>query len=216
MARERDLNMSRLKLFSTTFVRRHAARAAFLILLAALGVGAGRVAEVTGQTQRPADGEVKVTTVFLVRHAEKADGQGQDPSLTEAGKLRAEALARLLQDAGVKGVYTSQFLRTRQTAEPLAKRLGLTASPVALSVKPSNPREITDESIRELTNKVEAHVGEAVLVVGHSNSIPEVIRMLGGDSVPKIDESKFDDLFVVTVYAKGRAKVVHLKYGSTD
>ena len=208
--------MSRMKLTSTTFTRRRSSRAAFLFLLASLVVCAGRIAEATGEPQRPADGEAKVTTVFLVRHAEKADGPGQDPPLSEAGKLRAEALARLLQSAGVKGIYTSQFQRTRQTAEPLAKRLGVTASPVPLSVKPSNPREVTDESIRELTKKVEAHAGEAVLIVGHTNSVPEVIRMLGGDAVPKIDESRFDDLFVVTVYAGGRAKVVHLKYGNTD
>jgi len=53
-----------------------------------------------------------------------------------------------------------------------------------------------------------------VLVVGHSNSIPDVIKMLGGDVVPTIDERKFDDLFIVTVYAKGKAKVVQLKYGA--
>lgn len=189
---------------------------ALLLLLASLAVYAGRGAGATGGPPRPADGEAKVTTVFLVRHAEKASDPGPDPPLTEAGRLRAEALARLLQSAGVKGIYTSQFLRTRQTAEPLAKRLGITATPVPLSVKQSNPREVTEESIRELTKKVEAHAGGAVLIVGHTNSVPEVIRMLGGDIVPKIDESTFDDLFVVTVYAGGHAKVVQLKYGSTD
>src|SRR5215213_406066 len=199
-----------LKLLSATFARGRSSRAALLFLFATLG--AGRTGEVAGMPQRPADGEAKVTTVFLVRHAEKADGPGQDPSLSEAGRQRAEALARLLQSAGVRGIYTSQFQRTQQTAEPLAKRLGVTVSPVPLSVKPSNPREVSDESIRELTKKIEAHAGGAVLIVGHSNSVPEVIRVLGGDAVPKIDESRFDDLFVVTVYAGGRAKVVRLKY----
>ena len=205
-----------MKLLSTNFTRGRSARAAFLFLVAVLAVCAGRVAEVDGRQQGAGSGEVKVTTVFLVRHAEKADVPGQDPPLSEAGKARAEALARLLQSAGVKGIYTSQFQRTRLTAEPLAKRLGITASAIPLSVKPSSPREISDESIRELTKKVEAHAGEALLIIGHSNSVPDVIRALGGDTVPKIDESKFDDLFVVTVYAGGRAKVVHLKYGTTD
>jgi phosphohistidine phosphatase SixA len=208
--------MNMLKLPSTTSARGRTSRAALLLLLISSGVCADRVAVATGGRQRPADGDAKVTTVFLVRHAEKADGPGQDPPLSEAGKARAEALARLLQGAGVKGIYTSQFQRTQQTAEPLAKRLGVTASPVPLSVKPSNPREVSEESVRELTKKVEAHAGEALLIVGHTNSIPDVIRALGGDAVPKIDESKFDDLFVVTVYAGGRAKVVQLKYGSTD
>ena len=210
------MTMNMMKLPSTTFARRRSARAALLFLFAALGVCAGRAGQVAGGPQRPAEGEAKVTTVFLVRHAEKADAPAQDPALSEAGRQRAEALARLLQSAGVKGIYTSQFQRTRQTAEPLARRLGVTASPVALGVKPSNPREVTEESIRELTKKIEAHAGESVLIVGHSNSVPEVIRMLGGDAVPKIDEGRFDDLFVVTVYAGGRAKVVQLKYGNTD
>ncbi|HWS86467.1 MAG TPA: phosphoglycerate mutase family protein [Pyrinomonadaceae bacterium] len=156
----------------------------------------------------------RVTTVFLVRHAERAREPAQDPPLTDAGKARAEALARLLSGAGVKAVYTSQFARTKQTAEPLAKLLGVPASVVALSLKPDKPREVSEQSIRELKSKVEAHAGEAVLVVGHTNSVPDLIRELGGDVVPTIEESKFDDLFVVTVYAPGRAKVVHLKYGA--
>jgi phosphohistidine phosphatase SixA len=162
-----------------------------------------------------ADGkDGKVTTVFLVRHAERAQEPAQDPALTEAGVARAEALARLLSGAGVKAVYTSQFARTKQTAEPLAKLLGVPVSAVALGLKPDRPREVSEESIRELKGKVEGHAGGAVLVVGHTNSVPDLIRELGGDLVPTIDESKYDDLFVVTVYAPGRAKVVHLKYGA--
>ena len=208
--------MSRMNLFSITFARRRSSSAAFIFLLASLSACAGRSAEAAGSQQHQEDSDVKVTTVFLVRHAEKADVPGQNPPLSEAGRQRAEALGRLLQSAGVRGIYTSQFLRTRQTAEPLAKRLGLMPISVSLSVKSSNPREVSDESLRELTRRVGAHAGEAVLIVGHSNSIPEVIRMLGGDAVTKIDESRFDDLFVVTIYARGRAKVAHLRYGSTD
>ena len=166
---------------------------------------------------KPAQGDAaggKVTTVFLVRHAERAQEPAQDPPLTEAGRARAEALARLLSGAGVKAVYTSQFARTKQTAEPLAKLLGVPVNAVALSVKTDKPREVSEQSIRELKGKVEGHAGEAVLVVGHTNSVPDLIRELGGDVVPKMDESKFDDLFVVTVYAAGRAKVVQLKYGA--
>jgi phosphohistidine phosphatase SixA len=159
-----------------------------------------------------ADAGQKATTVFLVRHAERADEPGPDPPLSERGAARAETLARMLQSANVRAVFTSQFRRTRLTAEPLAKRLGLTPAAVPLAVKTSNPREVTEESVRELTKRIEGHAGGAVLVVGHSNSVPDVIRALGGDAVPKIDEGAYDDLFVVTVYGAGRAKVVHLKY----
>ena len=195
-----------------TFWRARRAWSALLLLVVSAGVCAGQAPDA-----KPAQADApggKVTTVFLVRHAEKAQEPAQDPPLTEAGRARAEALARLLSGAGVKAVYASQFARTRQTAEPLAKLLGVPVEAVALGVKPDRPREISEQSIRELKSRVEAHAGGAVLVVGHTNSVPDLIRELGGDVVPTIDESKYDNLFVVTVYAPGRAKVVQLKYGS--
>ena len=158
----------------------------------------------------------KVTTVFLVRHAEKADAPREDPPLNETGKLRSQALGRMLGQAGVKAIYTSQFLRAKQTAEPLAKQLGITAAALPLALNPSNPREVSEQSIRTITDKIYERAGEGVLIVGHGNSIPDVIKMLGGDVVPVIDEQKFDDLFIVTVYGKGRAKVAHLKYEATN
>ena len=210
------MKMNYMSLLSTNTTRRRSSWVAFLFILTTSFFCADQTAKVAGNPEHVIDNDAKVTTVFLVRHAEKADVPGSDPPLSEAGKLRAEALARLLQSAGVNAIYTSQFLRTRQTAEPLARRLGLRAGSVQLNVKTSNPRDVSDESLQELVGKVEAHAGGSVLIVGHSNSIPEVIKKLGGDVVPKIDESRFDDLFIVTVYAKGHAKVVHLKYGNTD
>lgn len=155
-----------------------------------------------------------IKTVFLVRHAERADEPRQDPPLTEQGVARAQALARLLGPAGIKAIYTSQFARTKLTAEPLAKQLGVTAEAITLKTSPSNPRAIAEESTKEIVAKIMGQIEGTVLVVGHSNSIPDVIKMLGGNVVPTIDEKKFDDLFVVTVYANGRAKAVQLKYGN--
>jgi 2,3-bisphosphoglycerate-dependent phosphoglycerate mutase len=163
-----------------------------------------------------AQGEFKVTTVFLIRHAEKADAPPQDPPLSESGKARSQELARMLGGAGIKAIYTSQYLRTKQTIEPLASQLGLTPTAITLKVKQSNPREVSEQSIAEIVNKIYERSGDAVLIVGHSNTIPEVIKMLGGDIVPTIAEKKFDDLFVVTVYGKGKAKVVQMKYGSPN
>ena len=195
----------RMNLLPNTVARGHAPWAALMFLLVAPLACAGQDAA--------AAGDVKVTTVFLVRHAEKADEPGPNPPLSERGRARAEALSRLLQSTGVKAIFTSQYGRTQQTAEPIAKRLGVSPAVVPLAAKTSNPREVSEESIRELTKRVGAHAGGVVLIVGHSNSVPDVIRALGGDTVPKIGEGSFDDLFVVTVYAGGRAKVVHLKYG---
>ena len=154
----------------------------------------------------------KVTTVILVRHAEKMDDPRSDPPLSEAGVARSQKLADLFSDAGIKAIYTSQFLRTKQTAEPLGKRLGIPVTPINIQSKPSNPREVSEQSIRQIVDRIMERAGDTALIVGHSNSVPDVIKMLGGDIVPTIDEKKFDDLFIVTVYEKGKAKVARLKY----
>ena len=161
-----------------------------------------------------AQDDFKPQTVFLIRHAEREDEPRQDPPLKKEGVARSQELARLLGAAGVKTIITSQFARTKLTAEPLATRLGLTPTTISLKSNPSNPRQIAEESTREVVNKILERAGENVLVVGHSNSIPDVIKMLGGDLAPTIDERKFEDLFVVTLYGKGKAKVTHLKYGT--
>lgn len=160
--------------------------------------------------------EFKPITVYLIRHAERADEPRQDPLLTEKGTLRSQELARLLGNANIKAIITSQFARTKLTAEPLARKLNLDVTSISLSLNPANPRMVSEKSTAEVTNKILERAGESVLVIGHSNSIPDVIKMLGGDVTPVIDEKKFDDLFVVTVYAKGKAKVAHLKYGNAE
>lgn len=161
-----------------------------------------------------AQDEFKPITVFLIRHAEREDEPRQDPPLSKLGIARSQAFARLLSTAGIKAIFTSQYARTKQTAEPLATKLGITVTPFTLKTNPANPRQIAEESTAEVTNKILEHAGQSVLVIGHSNSVPDVIKMLGGDIVPTIDEKKFDDLFIVNIYAKGKAKVVQLKYGA--
>ncbi|MGE0885625.1 MAG: histidine phosphatase family protein [Blastocatellales bacterium] len=160
--------------------------------------------------------EFKVTTVYLVRHAEKAAEPAADPPLTEAGKKRAEELAHKLSQAGIKTIFTSQYLRTKQTAGPLAKLLGITATVVPVNMviptkmSATNARELSPKYLAEMVERVNSSPGD-VLIAGHSNTVPELIKALGGDIIPTIDESEYGDLFVVTVYAKGKAKVAHLK-----
>jgi phosphohistidine phosphatase SixA len=182
----------------------------FAVFSTCLFVSGGRAHPVAGPA--PAQDDFKATTVFLVRHAEKADAPREDPPLLETGATRAQLLARILGKSGIKAIYTSQYLRTRATAEPLAKQLGIASVAISLKMSPSNPRQVTSESIQEITEKIYQRPGENALVIGHSNSIPDVIKALGGDVVPTIDEKEFDDLFVVTIYAKGKARVTHLKY----
>ena len=175
--------------------------------LSASGAGADRVV---------AQEQFSPITIFIVRHAEKADEPRQDPPLSEKGIRRAAELTRLLSASEIKAVYTSQFQRTKLTGEPVAKQSGATTTTFVLKSDPANPRRISDESTNESAAKFLQHTGQSVLVVGHTNSIPDLIKALGGGSIGTIDEKTYDDLFIVTVYAKGQAKVAHLKYGAAE
>jgi len=153
------------------------------------------------------DAAGSAATVLLVRHAEKASG-GNDPSLTDTGQARAHELARVAADAGVVAVYSSQFARNRETAAPVAEQLGLPVT-VAELVN-GRPRE----SLAELAERIRTeHVGQTVLVVGHSNTVPMLIEELGGSTSPTLLDEDYDDLFVVTVWPQGRTQWLHLHYG---
>src|SRR5690348_14127274 len=89
-----------------------------------------------------AQDDFKPTTVFLVRHAEKEAEPKQDPPLTKAGVARSQELARLLGAANIKAIYTSQFIRTKQTAEPLTAKTGVTVTALTLKPNPANLRLI--------------------------------------------------------------------------
>jgi 2,3-bisphosphoglycerate-dependent phosphoglycerate mutase len=147
-----------------------------------------------------------VTTVIVVRHAEKnLEPNNVDPELSAAGQARAQELARMFADTGVNAIYATQFKRTQQTVKPLADRLGLTANVI--------DAKNTQELIRQIVTK---HRGETIFVAGHNNTAPEIVAALGGGNFPLIPENEFDNMFIVTVYRFGRAKVVKLKYGNVS
>lgn len=145
-----------------------------------------------------------ITTVILVRHAEKKiEPDNPDPDLTPAGEARAREIARMFGGAGINAIYATQFKRTQETVKPLADR---TAVPVTIL----NSSQ-TDELAKQiLTN----HRGQTLFVAGHNNTIPALVSILSGENVPIIPESEYDNLFIVTIYRFGKAKVVKLKYGS--
>jgi phosphohistidine phosphatase SixA len=130
-------------------------------------------------------------TVFLVRHAERADTaagekpmKGADPDLSEAGRTRAASLARALEDAKVTAIFATEFKRTQQTAAPLAKALG-----IEVTVVPA-------DHTADLVKRIKGAKGN-VLVVGHSDSVPEIIKALGVAAPVTIADSEFDNLFLV-------------------
>jgi broad specificity phosphatase PhoE len=144
----------------------------------------------------------QVTTVLLVRHAEKAKSPSDNPPLTESGQARAEELARVAGAAEVKSIYATQYIRTQQTVEPLAKQLGITI------------KKVDAGDIKGLVNRIlSENAGETVLFAGHSNTLPAIVEAFGASPIPPIADDEHDNLYVVTVYEPGKAKVVRLKYG---
>lgn len=148
--------------------------------------------------------ERPMTTIILVRHAEKnIEPANPDPDLSPAGQARAQELARMFGDAGIKAVYATQYKRTQQTVKPLADKLGLA------------PTTVDAKNTAELVKQIRAqHNGDVVFVVGHNNTVPEIIAALGGPQLPIIPETEFDNLYIVTIYRVGKAKLLKMKYGS--
>ncbi len=137
-------------------------------------------------------------TVILLRHAERASTPANDPPLTPAGEARARDLAGAVGTARVSAIFTTQFRRSVQTAQPLADQLSLT--PVVLTVDPAN---------------VEAYVQELVTRIRLlPNTIPLIVTALGGPTIPPVLESEFDKLFVIEAPKRsGKARVVQARYG---
>jgi broad specificity phosphatase PhoE len=131
-------------------------------------------------------------TIFLVRHGERADMEkgaaptmADDPDLSEAGRARAISLATLLKDANIAAIFTTKYRRTVQTAAPLAKATGVSS----VIVKATDPNAIVKE--------IRAQKGN-VLVVGHTNTLPDIITSLGVTTPVTIADEEFDNLFIVT------------------
>ena len=139
-----------------------------------------------------------VTTIVVVRHAEKVD-DGTDPPLSTAGVARAEALARALRDLPVAAVYTSPFRRTAATVAPLCAARGL------------GPTTVTAADARGLAARLREHAGQTVVVCGHSNTVPDILRALGIAEAPAIADHEYDRLFVVTL-GNGDPSLLSLRY----
>ena len=137
--------------------------------------------------------------VILVRHAER-QSTGTDPALTAAGKRRASLLATMFAGSGVTAIFTSDAGRTRQTAAPLAAKVGVTA------------RQI-DDNIDTAKAQILAG-GACVVVVGHSNTVPAFIEALGGPADVVIDDHEFDRMFVLALKPPAAASLLQFRYVS--
>jgi len=147
------------------------------------------------------------TTIVLVRHAEKQVGAISDAPLSPQGEIRASRLGQMFGDNESFGrigrIYVTNTRRTQQTAAGIAQRLGLNPEVVDAKV---DSGDLARRVLRE-------NRGGRALIVGHSNTVPEVVAALAHlDKVPPIGEEEFDTVYIVTVPTIGKVSVLRMKY----
>ena len=148
------------------------------------------------------------TTMIFVRHAEKALIPVDDPGLSAEGEARAAELARQLVDAdvvaGIDAIYSTNFRRTIETAQPVADALGLD---IRIYENQQDDEPLVDAMVAD--NK-----GKIILVVGHSNTLPTMIAALGASKkVPPIAENEYDNIYIISIPWFGKTKTIRLRYG---
>ena len=150
--------------------------------------------------------EAGITKIFIVRHGEKE--AGNNPVLTAAGNARAGDLMRRLQNEGIQKIYVSQYKRTQNTGDSLR-----------LQLKIDTVHYGADTLCENLINAIMEHgdFGKTILIIAHSNTIPQIIRKFGLTDYPfgDIPDNEFDNLFLIT-YKKEKARVKKMKYGSAS
>ena len=145
-------------------------------------------------------GESGTTIFIVVRHAEKQSNE--NPGLNILGADRANRLASILEDFPLKAIYSTYTNRTRETAGPCAKMKDLEII--------NYSAEHQEKLFQGIAKRGK---GEAYLIVGHSNTIPQLLNLFKGKAVyENIDENVFDNLFVVIVKNSGQAEILELKY----
>jgi len=121
----------------------------------------------------------------IVRHAEKATNDGTDPDLSSAGRARADGFARILKDSGITAIFTSEFKRIQETAAPIATSVHVT------------PMVVAAKDTAALVAKLHQLDGNE-LVVGHGDTIPNIIKALGINSPINIPDEDCSELLIVT------------------
>jgi broad specificity phosphatase PhoE len=134
--------------------------------------------------------------VVIVRHAEKAANSGSDPDLTLAGRTRADALARILKDSGITAIFTTEFRRTQETAAPTATSAGVA------------PTVVAAKDTAALVAKLHQLNGNA-LVVGHGDTISNIIKALGINVPVSIPDEDYSELLIVTLGDKPQLFRLH-------
>jgi phosphohistidine phosphatase SixA len=146
--------------------------------------------------------------VVLVRHGEKATGGGNDPSLSDAGNARAQALADALAMITPGTIIVSSLKRTAETAAVVSAKTGVVPTVIAIGAGAPHVADVA-AAVRRATG--------VVVVVGHSNTVPAIVTALGGPTLPDICDASYATMFVLTPGVGGKAaQVVLAHYGAAD
>ncbi|WP_111669267.1 SixA phosphatase family protein [Algoriphagus litoralis] len=136
-------------------------------------------------------------TIYIVRHAEK-QLVGNDPELSYAGGVRAIKLAQILEGKEIKHIYSTDFVRTRNTALPTAEGAGV---PIQI-YDPSNPDALV-EQLKTLEGNI--------LVVGHSNTVSQLANFFVGESEKFADLTDLEYNFIYVVNLESNSSTVERK-----
>lgn len=179
------------------------ARRTMLRALAAATLALGAVLAVpaflAAQSPAVAKERAAATVVLVIRHAEKLGDPGAmtaDPALSPEGVERAAALAQALKGKPLHAVYSTQYLRTRETGRPAAEGAG-----VPVTVRPVHGGNMASYHTELAAHILAQHRGQTVLVVGHSNTVPAIVKAVSGRDVPPIPESQYGDFYTITIPA---------------
>ena len=144
--------------------------------------------------------------IYLVRHAEKE--QGDDPLLTKEGNKRAGDLLRTLKNKNIRRIYVTEYKRTQNTGDSLRIQLSI-----------DTVHYIADTTGEDLAKKIIEHhdINAAILVIGHSNTIPKIIQRLALPDYPRdyIPDKEFDNLFLLQ-FKKSKPSLERMKYGASS
>jgi broad specificity phosphatase PhoE len=157
---------------------------------------------------RPVSAQQASTVVIVVRHADKDTIPKADPPLTAAGVVRAKALAAAVADAGVEAIITTELLRSRETARPLAEAQRLTPITVPHGSDIAQHAQAVAAAVRKLR-------GKTVLVVGHGETVGPIIQALGGPAIPEVCGYEYSNLYTLVLDEHDRAvRLIHSAYGA--
>ncbi len=137
--------------------------------------------------------ESKVTQIYILRHTEKSIKNPENPNLSDIGIRHAKYWKKTLKHIEFDRVFTTKFKRNKKTAEILSQEL---------KIKP----ELYYPMSFEVLKFVEEIKGEKVLIIGHSNTIPDMVnRLIGETKYPPMSHKNYDQLYIIIINENGDA-----------